>query len=84
MTYQGDPNMRQRPGYREDETSYAGWIIGGVVALALLFGGVMLFSRDNGTIASNNASRPAATTTAPSTTGSGGDGNLGTATSSGR
>ena len=85
MTNQDDPNgnMRRRPGYREDEISYAGWAIGGVVALVLLFGAIMLFGRDNGTTnTASNTNTPAATTTAPSTTGSGRAGNLGTATPS--
>ena len=62
MTYNpntpNDPNMRRR-GYRGNEGSYTGWIIG-AVALALVLFGVffMMGPRDT-----NVADRPAATTT---------------------
>jgi hypothetical protein len=80
VTIQDDPNsnMRRRPGYREDEITYAGWAIGGVVALVLLFGAIMLFGRDNRSpITASNTNTPAATTTVPSTTGSGRAGTFG-------
>jgi hypothetical protein len=74
MTYQNDPNRRNR---LDGDRSYTGWIIGGVVALALVIGLFTMFGRDNtkNSTASNNTpattttNRPAAT--APATTGSG-------------
>jgi hypothetical protein len=84
MTYQ-DPNTRRpmptgnvnrRMG--RDETSYAGWILGGLAALALVLGVFFMFGRDDGTTSTaNNTNRPAATQPAsppanpPSSTGSG-------------
>jgi hypothetical protein len=63
MTY--DDN-RNRNGMR-DETSYTGWIIGGVVVLALIIGVFALTNRTNDHTAANNS--PATTTgSAPSTT----------------
>jgi hypothetical protein len=72
MTYQDDPsnpnNVRRRNGMR-DETSYTGWIIGGVIALAVVLGIFAMTNRGDKDTASNNS--PATVTrTAPSTTGS--------------
>jgi len=76
MTYQNDPNFNRRNDRMDrDKTSYTGWIIGGLVALALAVGLFSMFGRDN--TKNNTASNrtPAASTTnrpaAPSTTGSG-------------
>src|SRR3954454_2446051 len=72
--YQNDPNINRlnQEGYRDNQTSYTGWIIGGLVALALVIGEMLMFARDNGTTSTaNNTNRPATATTAPTTTGSG-------------
>jgi hypothetical protein len=70
MTYQDDANLNRRNNrMNRDDTSYTGWIIGGVIALAVVIGIFALMGRDNTNTASNNANRPAAT--APATTGSG-------------
>jgi hypothetical protein len=75
MTYQNDPNINRRNGRMDrDNTSYTSWIVGGLVALALVVGLFTMFGRDNtkSNTASNNT--PATSTTrpaAPSTTGSG-------------
>ena len=69
MTYQDDPNInrRDRRGTAGD-TSYTGWIIGGVVAVAVILGIFMMMGRDNTTnTAADTPNRPAAT--APATTG---------------
>jgi hypothetical protein len=67
MTYESN---RNQPEYRDNETSYTSWIIGGVIAVALIIGGIMMFGRDAGTNnTASNTSRPAATS--PATTGSG-------------
>jgi hypothetical protein len=82
MTYQ-DPNTRRpvptdRHRMGRDDTSYAGWILGGLAALAVIIGVFFMFGRDDGTTSTaNNANRPAATQPAgppanpPATTGSG-------------
>jgi hypothetical protein len=62
MTYENDPNRRRT----RDDTSYTGWIIGGVIAVAVILGIFMLTNRTDNT---NTASNTPAT--APSTTGSG-------------
>jgi hypothetical protein len=68
---------RNRTGYRDNDTSYTGWIIGGVIALALIIGGFMMFNGDNGTTSSaSNTNRPAASS--PATTGSGTTGSAAT------
>jgi hypothetical protein len=70
MTYQDDPNLNR--GNRRaaaDDTNYSGWIIGGIVGLALVIGLFAMFGRDKTNVASDTPNRPAAT--APSTTGSG-------------
>ena len=73
MTYQNsnDPNRR---ALRADK-SYTGWIVGGAVALAVMAGIFMMYSRNGVNTASTaNPNAPAVTTTAPaspSTTGSG-------------
>ena len=71
MTYQNDPNINRRNNRMDrDDTSYTGWIIGGIVALALVIGLFAMFGRNNTNTASNTApNSPAAT--APTTTGSG-------------
>jgi len=69
--YQNDPNINRRnqAGYRDNQTSYTGWIVGGLVALALVIGGMLMFGRDNGpTSTANDTNRPVTT---PTTTGSG-------------
>src|SRR3954468_2487745 len=73
MSYQDDPNINRRNRIDREDTSYAGWIIGGIVALALVVGIFAMFGRDNTNTASNNTpNRP--TATAPSTSGSGAGG----------
>jgi len=72
VTYQNDPNnpnnVRRRNGMR-DETGYTGWIIGGVVAVAVILGIFMMTNRGDKSTALNNS--PATTArTVPSTTGS--------------
>jgi hypothetical protein len=70
MSYQDDPNINRRNRMDRDDTSYTGWIIGGILALALVVGIFAMFGRDNTNTASNNTpNRP--TTSAPSTTGAG-------------
>src|SRR6267154_794166 len=77
MTYNPndfDPAMH-KPRMGDEETSYTGWVIGGIVALVVILGILMMTGRtDNTNTASNNTpattSRPA--TTPPATTGSGG------------
>ena len=56
---------RDRNGMRDD-TSYTGWIIGGVVAIALIIGLFAMFGRDRTNTASDDANRPAATADATS------------------
>jgi hypothetical protein len=69
MSYQNDPNINRRENRKVDrEPSYAGWIIGGLITLALVIGLFAMFGRDkNPTTATNTTTRPAAT----ATTGSG-------------
>ena len=70
MSYQNDPHNRSPAS---DNTSYIGWIIGGLVALAVVVG-IFTMYRHNGNYTASNANSPATTTTAPkslpSTTGS--------------
>jgi len=68
MTYQNDPN-RPRRSIEDNDTSYAGWIIGAVAALAIVFGIFMLVNKNDNATTASNTNSPAAT--APSTTGSG-------------
>jgi hypothetical protein len=69
MTYQSDPNTNRRNDIRDD-TSYTHWIIGGVVALAIVIAAAAFISTGN------NPDQPQTTTTvpapapSPSTTGS--------------
>jgi hypothetical protein len=67
MTYENDPTGRNR--IQTDQTGYTGWIVGGVIAFAVIIGLFALFGRNQTNTASNDANRPAAT--APATTGSG-------------
>src|SRR3954466_10706748 len=55
-----------------DETSYTGWIIGGIVALAVIVA-IFAFSRNTGDTNSASNTPGTSTGTAPSTTGSGRD-----------
>jgi hypothetical protein len=73
MTIKEDPNRPRHPMVR-NETSYTTWILGGVAALAVIFGLAFMFGRDDGTTSTAiGTDRPAATQPAsPSpTTGSG-------------
>jgi hypothetical protein len=75
MTFQEDPNRPRRPMV-QNETSYTTWILGGIAALAVIFGLAFMFGRGDGTTSTaTNTDRPAATQPAspnpPSTTGSG-------------
>lgn len=65
MTYQNDPNInRQNQASSRDNTSYTGWIIGGLVALALVIGLFTMFGRNTATTnTATNTNRPATTTT---------------------
>ena len=68
MTYQDDPNLTRLPNRRVDqnETSYTPWIIGAVVAIAVILGIFAMTNRsDNTNTAASNPNKPAATTTAP-------------------
>ena len=65
MTYQDDPNLSRRSYPPKDDTSYAGWIIGGIVALVVILGIFFLAGRPNDNTAAN---APGANT--PTTTGS--------------
>lgn len=69
MTYQNDPNINRPRDPLNKDRSYTGWIVGGVVALAVILGIFAMSSRTDNTNTASNADRPAAT--APSTTGSG-------------
>ena len=77
MTYPNDPNRNRRP-LRDADTSYTSWIIGGLVAFAVIAGLFMMFGRNVGTnSASTTSDRPVATAPSsnpapnPGTTGSG-------------
>ena len=69
MTYQSDPNTNRRNDI-SDDTSYTHWIIGGVVALAIVIAATAFTSTGN------DPDQPQTTTTvpapapSPSTTGS--------------
>jgi hypothetical protein len=67
MTYQNDPKLHPRNSYpmAEDRTN-AGWIAGGIAALAVIMGLLFMFGRDDRSTTAAT-SRPAAT--APATTG---------------
>jgi hypothetical protein len=65
MTYQNDRN--HRAGMRE-ETSYTSWLIGGIVAIAVILGIFAMMNRGDNT---NTASDTPASTSRPATTGSG-------------
>ena len=60
---------RNRNGMR-DETSYTGWIIGGLLMLALVVG-VFAFSHRSGDTNTANNTPGTSTASTPSTTGSG-------------
>jgi hypothetical protein len=71
MTYQNDPNRPDfstdpaRPSYpMTEERSYTGWIVGAVVALAVILGIFMMTGRTTRDTAAVN--RPAPTTTGAS------------------
>ena len=78
MSYQDDPNLNRDPDRRMDRagTSYTGWIVGGVLALAVIIGIFAMSGRTDTTNTAANADRgtataPANTTRpAPATTGS--------------
>jgi cytoskeletal protein RodZ len=53
-----------------DETSYTGWIIGGIVALAVIVA-IFAFSHNTGDTNSANNTPSTSSGTTPSTTGSG-------------
>ena len=65
MTYQNDPN---RPNRMRDEGSWTGWIVGGVLAVAVILG---IFAMTNRTDNTNAASNNPPATTGSATTGSG-------------
>jgi hypothetical protein len=66
MTYQNDPKLPPRNSYpMTEDRSYTGWIVGSIVALAVIIALVFMFARDDKTATATN--RPAVTT--PATTG---------------
>jgi hypothetical protein len=76
MTYQNEPNINRRNDRIDrGKTSYTGWIVGGLVALALVVGIFSMFGRDNTRNNTASNTTPATSTNnrpvAPSTTGSG-------------
>lgn len=77
MTYNAnDPNNRNPRVRAVDDRSYAGWIIGGLVAVAVILGFMFVLPVTNTNTASNNngtnTSNPVRPATPPaSTTGSG-------------
>jgi hypothetical protein len=71
MTYQSDPNSNRRNDIRDDR-SYTHWIIGGVVALAIVIAAVAFISTGNypdrpQTITTVPAPAPSSSTTGPDT-----------------
>ena len=66
MTYQDDSNLNRRTSRpMTEDRSYTGWIIGGIVAVAVILGIFLMTGRNNDTTATNNRT----TTSAPATTG---------------
>ena len=69
MSYQDDPNFNRRRNGLGNDRNYTGWIVGGVIAIAVILGIFAMTGRSDRTnTTANNANRPAAT--APVTTGS--------------
>ena len=65
MTYRDDPNNPNRNSYPiTRETNFTGWIVGAVVALAVV---ISIFALSNRTDQTNTATNPPET---PATTGS--------------
>lgn len=78
MTYNAnDPNNRNPRARADDDRSYAGWIIGGLVAVAIIVGFMFVLPMTNSNTASNSNNRSTVTnpvrpaTPPASTTGSG-------------
>ena len=78
MTYHEDPNINRRSSHpMTEDRSYTGWIVGGIVAVAVVLGIFAMTSGTDNTNTASNTNRPAATTpattpaTSPATTGSG-------------
>jgi hypothetical protein len=81
MTYNpNDPDRTRRPPpMGDEETSYTGWVVGGIVALVVILGIFLMTGRTNNTDTASSGSpattsRPATTppaATPPATTGSG-------------
>ena len=66
MTYQDDPNNPDRRSYpMTEDTSYTGWIVGGIVALVVIIAVFALIG--SSTDRNGTAANPPAT---PTTTGS--------------
>jgi hypothetical protein len=58
MTYQNDPKLDRRQSYpMTEERSYAGWVVGGILALVVIAGLFFAFGRTdrNNTIANSPA-----------------------------
>ena len=71
MTYQSDPNSNRRNDIRDDR-SYTHWIIGGVVALAIVIAAIAFISTGNypdrpQTITTVRAPAPSSSTTGSDT-----------------
>ena len=77
MTYQDDPKLdRTNRRMDGDTTGYTGWIIGGIVAVAVILGIFLMFGREvNNNTAASNQGRPAATTVPSPASGTGTAGN---------
>jgi hypothetical protein len=83
MTYHEDPNDPRRGMNRDmsPDAGYGSWVVGGLVAVAVIAGIFAFFGRDDSkTTASSTTDRPAAG--APATTPSPGPGTTGSGSTS--
>jgi hypothetical protein len=79
MSYQNDPNINRRRGYpMTEERSYTGWIVGAIVATAVVLSIFAMTHRTGTNAAANNNNSPA-TTTGSATNVSGTNGGTGSA-----
>src|SRR4051794_32093973 len=64
MTYQNDPNINPPVTQRRQEaSSYTGWIIGGLVALAVITGVIVMFGHPTDTASTTNSGGSTASST---------------------